>query len=110
MGFIYLIICNRNLKVYIGQTIHTLESRWSQHKTAATHYVGPHKLYNAISQYGANYFKLVKLLEINDEYLKYYEHEYIKIFNSIDDGYNTNNSTPVNIPNESINLYEPLKL
>ena len=59
--FIYLIINKINSKLYVGQTIRSIESRWKQHmvdiKRLKTH------LANAIKKYGKENFSIHKIIE-----------------------------------------------
>lgn len=77
-----------NKKVYIGQTIRTLEQRKWQHLEAAKHGCKTH-FYNAIRKYGAENF----VFEIIDEAsslaeLNELERYYIDKYNSVRCGYN----------------------
>ena len=40
MGYIYIITNDINNKVYIGQTISTIEHRWGEHKAKAYYVAG----------------------------------------------------------------------
>ena len=57
-GIIYIIICKRNNKVYIGQTIRNIEDRIRDHIYYSKKYKGKYKskLYNAINKYGFHDF------------------------------------------------------
>jgi group I intron endonuclease len=60
MGFIYKITNDINDKVYIGQTVATIEHRWKQHLRAAfIDNVGSH-LYHAMRKYGQEHFFVLK--------------------------------------------------
>lgn len=60
MGYIYKITNNINSKVYIGQTIGTIEKRFNEHKRAAIkgcHYA----LHRAIKKYGIDNFSVEEI-------------------------------------------------
>ena len=91
MGLIY-ILTSPSGKIYIGQTIYTLESRWRDHIYDA---FDPNKnhckaLNNAIKKYGRNNFKKDVLLYCNNDLLDYFEEKAIDIYVSynVDYGYN----------------------
>ena len=89
MGYIYKIINRVNNKIYIGQTINSIEQRFKQHTSAANNdYAG--YLYNAMRKYGIDNF-IIEALEENDNILlNERERYYIALFNSTDRniGYN----------------------
>lgn len=72
MGIVYKFISPSN-KGYVGQSIHSLEKRWSQHTSKArTTEDGPHQcraLNNAIRLYGEDSFHKEVLLECPDDEL-----------------------------------------
>ena len=89
MSMIIYKITNRiNGKVYIGQTIHTLEQRWKQHLKNARNGVKTH-LYSAIRKYGEENFEpeIICSADTKEE-LNLLETHYIQEYNSIDVGYN----------------------
>lgn len=89
MSMIIYKITNRiNGKVYIGQTIHTLEQRWKQHLKNARNGVKTH-LYSAIRKYGEENFEpeIICSADTKEE-LNLLETYYIQEYNSIDVGYN----------------------
>jgi len=85
--YIYQIKNKINNKVYIGQTVKSLELRWKNHinKSKKTNT----KLYNAMRKYGSNnfYIELVEECRNLDE-LSLKEEHYIKVLNTINTGYN----------------------
>jgi|ETNmetMinimDraft_21_1059911.scaffolds.fasta_scaffold06129_7 hypothetical protein len=84
MGIIYK-ITNPSNKVYIGQTIHTLEERIKGHKKSSTNCT---LLKRAIDKYGDE-MKYEKLEEVSDELLDEREIHWIKHYNSLaPNGYN----------------------
>ena len=52
-GKIYKITCIVNLKCYVGQTYHTVETRWNEHISGR----GNKGVYNAIQEYGIEMFR-----------------------------------------------------
>ena len=90
MGFIYK-ITSPSLKVYIGQTIKTIEKRWKEHIEDATNINKDHckALNQAIRKYNIDDFTNEILLECDDELLDEYEIKYINEYNSLTpNGYN----------------------
>lgn len=86
---IYKITCKENNKVYIGYTKHSVEKRFNQHVKCAKR-LNPNKFYNAIRCYGREGFIIEQLYETVDKTNALnMEVEYIKVYNSIVDGYNT---------------------
>lgn len=89
---IYKITCRINNKVYIGQTIESLEQRFNRHMG---YQKDEHdtKFYRAIRKYGKENF-YIELLEIVSSQEKLDEREYywICFYDSIIKGYNTKNS------------------
>jgi group I intron endonuclease len=74
-------------KVYIGQTIHTLETRKNTHLKMVE--VGKSKFYKALKSYGVDNFDWVVIdtATTKDE-LNQKEIHYIREYNSIENGYN----------------------
>lgn len=88
LGVIYKITNNINGKVYIGQTINPIESRFRAHcnKTSSRY---QSKLYYAIKKYGKESFS-IEVLEKGQtkEELDSKEMSYISSYNSVSTGYN----------------------
>ena len=86
---IYKITNKINEKVYIGQTIQTLNSRKNEHKKRARNKTNL-PLYNAINKYGEENFLIIQIDEANSlEELNIKEQYYIKHYNSMyPNGYN----------------------
>ena len=63
-GYIYKIYNDINNKVYIGQTITTIDKRFSQHISDANHKNINSRLYNAIRKYGEQYFHISEIKKI----------------------------------------------
>lgn len=88
---IYKIVNSVNDKVYVGQTIRTLESRLRRHFDDATKH--PHtlnKFHRAINKYGKDKFRIELIDEASTQKeLNQKEKFWIRKCNSIDNGYNT---------------------
>ena len=92
-GYIYKITCLINNKVYIGQTIRTIEDRWIKHQRESIggRYQLDTKFARALRKYGVDNF-LVELQEqltdctVRD--LTAREHYWVHYYNSIEEGYN----------------------
>lgn len=89
MGYIYIIKNNKNDLVYIGQTKQSIEERFKQHIYAALSGIRKTKLYNAINDIGYTHFYVEKLEECENIDLNRKEIEYIKKYNSYNNGYNS---------------------
>lgn len=90
--FIYKIENMINNKVYIGQTIHKIKSRYRTHLRCAIN-KKPHPLYNSMNHYGIDSFKLSEVEHCNSmEELNLREIHWMEFFNSQDRkfGYNLN--------------------
>ena len=83
MGYIYKIENQINHKVYIGQTIKSLNKRFSQHKNNYTKpYFSQIHLYRAFKKYGIENFSFEKIERVNDEDLDEREKYWIAYYNS----------------------------
>lgn len=88
MGNIYIIKNTINDKVYIGQTLFDVETRWKQHLQEAKKHTNRH-LYNAINYYGEDKFYYEILVkDVEDKDLNDLEKHYIKLYDSFNSGYN----------------------
>lgn len=90
-GIIYKITCTKTNKVYIGQTIRTMESRFERHLKDAEKSKNP-KIHfqRAIKKYGRDFFKIEKIDEAETQQeLNEKEKYWIKFYNSVVNGYNT---------------------
>lgn len=85
-GVVYKITNLVNGKIYVGQTIRTLERRWYHHVYCALK-GGKDKFARAIRKYGADAF-VPEVLEETDM-LDEKEREFIRLFDSVKKGYNT---------------------
>lgn len=90
---IYKITNQINGKIYIGQTINTLEKRFNRHKQDAlsgrldTHFA------RALREYGVDNFIAEVIENVNSqEELNIREHYWINYYNSCKEGYNETNS------------------
>ena len=86
---IYKITNIKNNKVYIGQTINSLEDRFNRHKNDALNNVIDTHFARAIRYYGPDAFK-AEIIDTADsqEELTQKESYWIKYYNSTIDGYN----------------------
>lgn len=90
MGYIYKIENQINHKVYIGQTIKSLNKRFNQHKNNYTKpYFSQIHLYRAFKKYGIENFSFEKIERVNDENLDEREKYWIAYYNSYENGYNS---------------------
>lgn len=89
-GIIYIIKNNLNNKVYIGQTITNIKTRFNQHCKNSTLKSRHYKICNAIKKYGKENF-YIEVLESNIKIDKLDEREiyYIEKYNSFKKGYNS---------------------
>lgn len=89
-GYIYIIKNNLNSKVYIGQTIQSVQERFKQHtKPSIVKQRGNYKIYNAINKYGKDNFYVEVLDEAIESKLNELEIYYIEKYNSYEKGYNS---------------------
>ena len=85
-GKIYKITNTLNGKVYIGQTIRSIELRWNYHCSKSSECL---KLKNAIQKYGKENFTIEQIDEAPSlDELNKKEEEWISFFNSVSCGYN----------------------
>lgn len=84
MGVIYKITASNN-KIYIGQTINSVDKRWKEHVYDAFDPMKNRcKLLNAhIRKYGPETFQIETILECDDSLLNNYEQHYIAQYNSL---------------------------
>lgn len=86
MGWIYKITNKINNKVYIGQTINSLEKRFKQHLSEAKQ--GKNcRLHSAIRKYGIDAFVIEPIEKVENEFLNERERYYISLYDTT----NTNN-------------------
>lgn len=90
MGYIYKITNTLNDKVYIGQTVKTVEKRFIQHKNNSNKsYFSQIVLYKAFNKYGIENFKCETIEEVPNELLDEREKYWIEYYNSYFEGYNS---------------------
>lgn len=90
MGYIYKITNTINNKVYIGQTVKTVQKRFIQHKNNSNKkYFSQITLYKAFNKYGIENFKCEEIEEVKNEDLDEREKYWIKYYNSYLNGYNS---------------------
>ena len=89
MGYIYKITNKKDNKIYIGQTVRNINTRWKEHlkKRSNCRYLS-----SAIKKYGINNFEFQLICISFDDKLDDIEIEYIKKYNSlVPNGYNLRN-------------------
>ena len=90
MGYIYKITNTLNGKVYIGQTIKTIQKRFTQHKNNSNkEHFSQIVLYKAFNKYGIENFTCEEVEEVPNEELDEREKYWIEYYNSYFDGYNS---------------------
>lgn len=90
MGYIYKITNTLNNKIYIGQTIKSVEKRFQQHKNNSNKpYFSQIVLYKAFNKYGIENFKCEQIEEVINEQLDDREKYWIEYYDSYFDGYNS---------------------
>lgn len=90
MAIVYKITNTINNKSYVGQTIYSIEHRWSRHLSAAKN-GSPFRFHNAIRKYGPDPWKLEVLFEDEDmDVIRKYEETVIEQLHLIHskNGYN----------------------
>lgn len=90
MGYIYKITNKVNNKIYIGQTIKTVEKRFQQHKNNSNKpYFSQIVLYKAFNKYGIDNFICEQIEEVPNELLDEREKYWIEYYDSYFNGYNS---------------------
>ena len=90
VGRLYKIINNKNEKIYIGKTYKTLEQRFKEHLLESKkHKSKGRKIYKAINEIGGNNFTIELIGEYEEGILEGKEQEYIKLYNTYRNGYNS---------------------
>ena len=109
-GFIYCVTCLETGKLYFGQTMLSIRSRWRRHVRSSQR-GSDHKFHRAIRKYGEENFIVEEVLtvssptkEILKKKLDYVEMRLIKRFNTKIDGYNSTDGGDglVNLSEESL--------
>lgn len=89
-GIIYIITNSINDKVYIGQTIQTLKSRWQEHcRSGLSKGEQNMQIKRAIKKYGKENFSIKELEKCSIAELDEREIYYISLYNSYYKGYNS---------------------
>ena len=90
MGYIYKITNKVNNKVYIGQTIKTVEKRFQQHKNNSNkEYFSQIVLYKAFNKYGIENFICEQIEQVPNNLLDEREKYWIEYYDSYFNGYNS---------------------
>ena len=101
MGYIYKIENKLNEKKYIGQTVKSLEKRFSQHKHNYNKpYFSQLVLYQAFNKYGIENFSFEEIEEVPNDKLDEREKYWIDYYNSYYNGYNST------LGGRTVSLYE----
>lgn len=94
IGRIYIISCLITEKVYIGQTINTIEYRWASHIKSSRR--KDTKFYRAIRKYGSENFRIEEIMwveaptkEALKKKLDFLEQHFIQKFDTRHNGYNS---------------------
>ena len=87
MGYIYIIKNTVNDKVYIGQTINTIEKRYRGHKVSSCR--SNSKLYKNMRSIGLDKFYIEEICKCDNSMLNKLEIEYISKYDSYKNGYNS---------------------
>lgn len=87
MGYIYIIKNTVNNKVYIGQTVQSIEARWYKHINEDAKL--DTKLGEAFRRIGSDKFFIEILDEVDNNELNEAEKKYIAMYNSFHNGYNS---------------------
>lgn len=89
---IYKITNKQNGKMYIGQTINSLQDRWKRHQNDALNNIIDTHFARAIRYYGVDNF-IVEIIDTatTQEELTKKEYYWINYYNSTQNGYNENN-------------------
>lgn len=89
-GIIYIITNSINNKVYIGQTIQTLNARWQAHcRRGCSEEEQNMQIKRAIRKYGKNNFCIKELEKCCITEIDEREIYYISLYNSYNEGYNS---------------------
>ena len=87
-GYLYKIENLNNHKVYIGKTYKSIHERFEEHLKNAYEKKEQSKLYNDMRLYGRQTFELTLIGSFPKTELEYQEVQYIKKYNSWQNGYN----------------------
>lgn len=119
VGYVYKVINKINGKIYIGETLNSVEKRFYQHcKDAYNKTYWNYYFYRAIRKYGSENFEVITLeqvININRRLLKEQilklEEKYILEYNSFKSGYNSNSGGrhPLEVSQETRELQSKRK-
>lgn len=87
VGYIYKITNTINDKVYIGQTVKTLDERWQNHCYDSR--TGNAKIYRAMQKHGLDNFSIHLIEECDKDNLDNREIYWIETYHSYSAGYNS---------------------
>lgn len=88
MAYIYKIINKINGKVYIGQTVSSLNIRWNGHVSSWRNNGKCQALYSAFDKYGIENFEMQEIEQCDIGQLNEREKYWIKQYDSYNNGYN----------------------
>lgn len=89
LGIIYIITNTINNKIYIGQTIQTLDARWQEHcRKSCSKNEANMAIKKAIFKYGKENFIIKEIEKCDISTLDEKEIYYINLYNSYNEGYN----------------------
>ena len=120
VGYVYKITNNVNGKIYIGETIRSIERRFKDHCIDAFGNNSHHNFYfyRAIRKYGIESFSIEELQQVSNinrkilkELILKLEEEYILKYDSFNNGYNSNSGGrhPLEISKETRELQSKRK-
>lgn len=90
MGYIYKITNTLNGKIYIGQTVKSLQKRFTQHKNNSNKpYFSQIVLYKAFNKYGIENFTFEEVEQVDNSNLDEREKYWIEYYDSYFNGYNS---------------------
>lgn len=90
MGYIYKITNTLNGKIYIGQTVKSIQKRFTQHKNNSNKpYFSQIVLYKAFNKYGFENFVCEQIEEVENHLLDEREKYWIEYYDSYFNGYNS---------------------
>ena len=109
MGFIYKITNKVNNKIYIGQTITTINTRMSKHYSQANSDKNITGIDAAIRKYGKDNFIVETICECPNEDLDEQERYYISKYDSFNNGYNLTSGGQAGSPTLGLNDSEVIE-
>lgn len=89
MAYIYLITNTLNGKQYVGKTLYSVQTRWTQHKNDYSRpRMNKRPLYDAFNKYGIENFKIELIEECNVDAVNEREEYWIANLDTYSNGYN----------------------